>query len=93
MNANQSVWAPDGRDHAGSVDISRPGEWTPARVREELPRISCVMPDGRKVTGDISGRCNRWATVHVDGMPGGSGFMFSWDTLANCLNSGRYARI
>lgn len=67
-------------------------EWTAARVREELPKISCLA-DGKKIVGTISGRCNKWATVHLDGMQPGNGYMFSWDTLANCLNSGRLARI
>ena len=67
-------------------------EWTAERVRRELPRISCLM-DGRKVIGSIAGRSLAWATVHLEGMESGSGFVFSWSTLAHCLNTGRLARI
>lgn len=72
--------------------VERVGDWTETRVRAELPKIACLM-DGRKVIGQIAGRSLAWATVHIEGMPHGTGFMFSWATLAHCLNTGRLARI
>ena len=60
------------------------GYWTADKVREELPFVA-VRINGRNVIGRVLGRLLPFAGVIV----GDVKFDVAWETVANCLNSGR----
>jgi len=74
-----------------------PGEWTPARVRAELPDVP-VRVSRRRYLARVTGRRNPQATVtlsyvthgaprhHLRGRPW-MDWHFAWDTLAHALNT------
>lgn len=70
--------------------------WTVAKVKAELPRVPVKV--GRKqYAGRVSGRLNRFATVTISHIEHGTGYLrgepwhdwqFSWEAIANALNTG-----
>lgn len=69
-----------------------PANWTPLRVREELPDVMVLDErTGQTLKAKLSGRINRFATVMVYGHPWSA--EFAWDTIADCLNRGVPLRV
>lgn len=69
--------------------------WTPQRVKLELPNV-LVIHNGRKQTGTLSGRLNKFATVSIGYstvLPRGwIDYSFAWQTIATALNHKRPLR-
>lgn len=68
--------------------------YTIAEVKNQLPNIQAILPNGENINAWISGRENEFATVsirHADDSI--RTYEFAWSTLANCLNSDRPVRI
>jgi hypothetical protein len=61
-------------------------EWTPARVKDELPEVRVQMPNGELCMMRVSGRLMQFAQVSDDR---GRSIPFAWPTIAHCLNTGR----
>ncbi len=66
--------------------------WNEASVKSELPRVWVRQPNGRVVSGRVTGRCNPFATVYIGSMDDTRSAEFSWSTIAHCLNADRPLR-
>jgi hypothetical protein len=64
--------------------------WTVERVKEELPHVRVIFPDGTITTGRVTGRLGEFAAVKVEihGAWVGVGG-WAWESVATVLNEGR----
>jgi hypothetical protein len=60
-------------------------EWTPDRVKQELPEVRVKMPNGELCMMRVSGRLLQFAEVSDDR---GRSIPFAWPTIAHHLNTG-----
>ena len=67
------------------------GEWTIARVKDELPNVK-IKIDGKVETGGVRGSKDKFATVWVYRL-GATYYSFSWDAVCRALNSGRPLKV
>jgi hypothetical protein len=64
--------------------------WTPEKVREELPKVQVYARKSKKTyTGHIAGRKNDFASVWFDGADGQVTVEFSWAVIASALNNNK----
>lgn len=67
------------------------GKMTVAQVKKELPNVKLKI--GKRVTtGKVTGRMNKFASVHEFGKLG-TVYKFSWEAVARSVNSGRPLKV
>ncbi len=66
--------------------------WNEARVREELPDVAGILPNGTRAMCILSGRKNAFATARPRDGAGEFEAQFAWATIAGALNSNRPLR-
>jgi hypothetical protein len=67
--------------------------WTANKVREELPSVTVICPDGLKYAGRLCNRSDpKWGKIRAGTAWEWSG-EWTWDNIARMLNEGKTFKI
>lgn len=66
-------------------------DWTVEKVKQDLPPVTVKLESGKIVAGTVSGRRNKYPTVHTKCNQ--TGWEFGWGTVVRALNNNRPLKV